>query len=223
MPLHVSFCLICVLFSWVATDVSGYHKIWSRIASEPVEVECPDCGYEVQVWPHETEAECMSCGSECSVARGTGGEVSLEPLPSDEEEWQVPERLYHGTSLKRLKDMLASPRSFELYLADSEDGTEGYANEAAAMDESDPVTVVFDTEKLMSSGQLGPDWDDVNTMIKNGDGLFGDAVSAHDVSWMDSLRIISTCSYEGDVSGAIVEVLVDSETVKPPFEGLRHV
>lgn len=200
--------------------MSGYHRIWSRIASEPVEVECPDCEEEIQVWPFETEAECMGCGSEYLVARDPDGRISLEPTP-DDEKWQVPERLYHGTSLKRFKDMLASPHSFELYLADSEDGTEGYANEAAAMDESDPVTVVFDTGRLMSLGRLMPDWDDVNTMIKNGDGLFGDAVSAHDVSWMDSLRIISTCSYEGDVSGAIVEVLMDGETVKPPFEGLR--
>ena len=152
------------------------------------------------------------------------------PMP-DEEEWQVPEKLYHGTSLQRFKNMLASPRSFELYLADSEGGTEMYATEAAYADDAEnpvPVTVVFDTEKLTASGKLMPDWDDVNTMIKNGDTdaggrpLFGDARSAEDVSWLDSLRIINTCSYEGDVSRAIVEVLMDDgETAKPPFEGLR--
>jgi len=205
---------------------SKYHRVSPRIAADPDEIECPDCGYEIQVWPSEDDVECMSCGSEFSVARGGG--VSLEPLGGPGEEWQPPQRLYHGTSLKRFKEMLASPHSFELYLADSEGGTEMYASDAADTDDSRPVTVVFDAQGLEAAGKLGPDWDDVNTMIANGetdgdgDPLFGDARSAQDVPWWDSLRAIGTCSYEGDVSGAIAEVLLeDGTTVKPPFEGLR--
>lgn len=166
----------------------------------------------------------MGCGFEYAVARAQGGAVSLEPLPDEGEGWRVPERLYHGTSLKRVKEMLASPKSFELYLAASEDGTTGYAEAASAEDESPGATVVFDTEKLLSRpacGQLWPDWDDVDMLIKSGEDLFGDATIANDVSWMDSLRIIGTCSYEGDMSGAIVEVLADGGVFRPPFEELR--
>jgi len=196
--------------------VSRYHRL-SRIASEPIEVECPDCAYEIQVWPHDAEAECMSCGSEFSVGRPPDG-VSLEPLRGEpEEEWEVPDRLYHGTSLKRFREMLASPKSFELYLADSEEGTGMYAETASAEDESPPVTIVFDAGKLMSAGRLMPDWDDVNTMISNGDELFGDARSADEVSLADSLRLINTCSYEGELSGTIVEVRTDDGVLRPPF------
>lgn len=63
-------------------------------------------------------------------------------------------------------------------------------------------------------------------MIENGEAdgegnpLFGDADSAQDVSWIDSLRLIRTCSYEGDLSGTIIEVLLDNKVVKPPFDSL---
>jgi len=196
--------------------VSRYHRL-SRIASEPIEVECPDCMYEIQVWLRDTEAECMSCGSEFSVDRATDG-VSLEPMRGEPgEEWEIPDRLYHGTSLKRFREMLTSPKSFELYLADSEEGTGMYAETASGEDESPPLGAVFDVGKLMSAGRLMPDWDDVSTMIANGDDLFGGARSADEVSWMDSLRLINTCSYEGDLSGTIVEVRTDDGVLRPPF------
>jgi len=149
----------------------------------------------------------------------------LEPL-DEPDGWSPPPTLYHGTSLERFRNMLASPRAAELYLADSEDGTEMYATNAAEMDDSAPVVIAFDTGKLEKSGKLMPDWDDVNTMISNGetseDGapLFGDARSADEVPWWESLRLIGTCSYEGDTSGCITEVSVDGKPVNPPWEGM---
>ncbi len=203
-----------------------YHRILRIVSTESIELECPACCVEMEVRPHDSKVECDLCTTVYGVVR-TAGVASLDDSDDDGDDWKPPPKLYHGTSLKRFKEMLASPKSFELYLADNIDGTGMYAETASAEDESPPVTIVFDTDKLASSpaaGQLWPDWDDVDMMITGGDTdadgspLFGDADGVRDVSWMDSLRIINTCSYEGDFSGAIIEVLLDNGKVaKPPF------
>ena len=207
----------------------SYHRVFRIIIStEPIQLNCPDCDGEdeVEVWPIGDDVYCDHCGAGFRVTR-TDGVVTLDDSVDDKDDWQPPPRLYHGTSLTRFSGMLAKPDVFKLYLADDPEGTEGYATEAAAMDdESEPVTVVFDTQKLLSLGKLMPDWDDVDTMISNGETdaegnpLFGDVDSAREVMWQDSLRLINTCSYEGPVLEAIIEVQVgsDGRIERPPFD-----
>lgn len=195
---------------------AAYHAASRLLAAEPNNpaeevLECPKCGGEAQIFGDE--ALCLDCGNEFSAGGGGGG-------------WEPPARLYHGTSLGRLRGMLARPESFELYLASEPGGTEMYAQAASDEDGTPQATVAFATAALESSGRLMPDWDDVEAMIRSGeadadgDPLFGDAESAEDVPWRESLRLIGTCSYEGPLSGAMAEADVDGEVHLPPFAGL---
>jgi hypothetical protein len=195
-----------------SASATAYHMA-SRLIAAADAPGCPKCGAEAQIFGDE--ALCLDCGAEFAAGGGSPGAG-----------WEPPARLYHGTSLGRLKGMLARPESFELYLASEPGGTEMYAQEASDEDGTPQATVAFDTAALESSGRLMPDWDDVEAMIRNGEAdadggpLFGDAESAEDVTWRESLRLIGTCSYEGPLSGAIVEADVDGEAHRPPFAGL---
>lgn len=62
----------------------------------------------------------------------------------------TPNRLYHGTSLKQFDKMFDNDFNVKnLYVGeDGENITDHYAEEQARKDNSNPVTIVFDEEKL---------------------------------------------------------------------------
>jgi len=122
--------------------------------------------------------------------------------------------LYHGTSLHRWKQLEADNYETEIiYLARSPERTVHYRLNAVEQDEIDDavnqddnaeVIAKFELQTLIKQGELMPDWDDVRTNME----LFPDAVEPQDVSWIDSLRVLGTCSYEGSLKEALKAVRV---------------
>jgi hypothetical protein len=129
--------------------------------------------------------------------------------------------LYHGTSQFRLEQM--QDKGYEtrlIYLAATPSGSEMYATFASDSDFLSGDTTEENTERLLElkisalleHGELGPDWDDVAMIIRDGDGSkFPGAFEVNDVSWQESLKVLGTCSLSGDFGPAITRI----------FEGFR--
>jgi len=201
-----------------------YHRIIRIISTKPIHLNCLDCRGGDEVWPIDDDVQ-IECGADFSISR-VADKITLDGSGAGGAVWEIPSKLYHGTSLSRFREMLAKPKTFELYLAIDPAGAEMYASEAAGMDESEEAVITVDTQKLLSLGKLMPDWDDVDQMIRHGETdaegnpLFGNADSAQEVTCLESLQLIGTCSYEGDFRDAIIEAHIgpDNKVVSPPFD-----
>jgi hypothetical protein len=128
--------------------------------------------------------------------------------------YHPPKYLYHGTSQYRWHRLVESDLQTNLiYLAKTIAGTEMYCRNATEQDEiyedldpeDNPEAIVqLSTEVLLRDGELMPDWDDVKTNME----LFPGAVFPEDVTWYESLRKLSTCSYKGSLERAVVKVVL---------------
>lgn len=129
----------------------------------------------------------------------------------------LPRYLYHGTSrYQYLKMEDEGFRTDLMYLADSPDGTDMYALGAVendemqhGIDELDNAVAILklDVSRLLRLGELMPDWDDVQSNIHTG--LFPDASTPSQVSWIESLEKLGTCSYKGRFGSAISNVEIE--------------
>jgi len=126
---------------------------------------------------------------------------------------RLPNYLYHGTSLYRWKQLEASNYETDIiYLARSPERTAHYRLNAVEQDEIDgidqddnaEVIAKFDLQTLIEEGELMPDWDDIRTNME----LFPGAAEPRDISWVDSLRVLGTCSYEGSLQEALKAVRI---------------
>jgi hypothetical protein len=77
---------------------------------------------------------------------------------------------YHGTSLLRFNELKRSNyNARDLYLGDSPEGiTDYYAEKAAVEDDSEPVTVEFDSTKLSAVDDYHDDVQQAGQYIVNG-------------------------------------------------------
>ena len=141
--------------------------------------------------------------------------------------------LYHGTSKHRYDQMRENPLDTSMsetgmiYLANTIEGTEMYSSMAVENDEMNGVdeeengwvTLTFSADKLLQSGEMGPDWDDVRSGISLGELEISDP---SEMSWEESLRKYGTCSFTGHFGDAIVDVQIDEGHSMDPLEQLIY-
>ena len=120
--------------------------------------------------------------------------------------------LYHGTSAHQLERLKASGWNAGLiYLSSNPDEANGYADRKVEQDEMDDGVDPEDNDSVMLSlnldilertGELMPDWDDMQSAWS-----LGEIDRPPDqVSWSESLDFGNTCSYTGPLEEAIVKV-----------------